>query len=69
MPPLWHRCVLRAGAARGRAIGTPVESVHIYGLLTEITGSNGRPDDARHLRQQGKRKFPKDNGLTLPPTQ
>jgi len=69
MPPLRYRCVPRAGAARAREIGTPVESGHIYELLTEIIGSNGRPDDARHLRQQGKRKFPKDKGLTLPPTQ
>jgi len=42
------------------AIGTPIESGRIYGLLAEIYESNGRPDDARHLRQQGKRKFPKD---------
>jgi tetratricopeptide (TPR) repeat protein len=45
------------------AIGTPIESGRIYGLLAEIYESNGRPDDARHLRQQGKRKFPKDKDL------
>jgi hypothetical protein len=30
--------------------------------------SNGQPDDARRLRQQGQRKFPKDKRLMLPPT-
>lgn len=50
------------------AIGTPIESGRIYGLPADIYESSGRPDDARHLRQQGLRKFPKDKGLTLPPT-
>ncbi|HEY7083764.1 MAG TPA: tetratricopeptide repeat protein [Hyphomicrobiaceae bacterium] len=50
------------------AIGTPIESGRIYGLLAEIYESSGRPDDARHLRQKGQRKFPKDQNLTLPPT-
>jgi len=50
------------------AIGTPIESGRIYGLLADIYESNGRPDDARHLRQQGQRKFPDDKGLILPPT-
>jgi len=49
------------------AIGTPIESGRIYGLLAEIYESNGRPDDARRLRQQGQCKFPKDKGLMLPP--
>ena len=49
------------------AIGTPIESGRIYGLLAEIYESNGRSDDARRLRQQGHRKFPKDIDLTLPP--
>jgi hypothetical protein len=50
------------------AIGTPIESGRIYGLLAEIYESNGRPDDARDLRQKGQRKFPKDKNLTLPAT-
>src|SRR5215471_6240113 len=50
------------------AIGTPVESGRIYGLLAEIYESNGRLDDARLVRQRGQRKFPKDKGLTSPPT-
>ena len=49
------------------AIGAPIESGRIYGLLAEIYESNGRSDDARRLRQQGHRKFPKDIDLTLPP--
>ena len=40
-----------------RAIGTPIESGRIYGLLAEIYESNRRSDDARRLRQQGQRKF------------
>jgi tetratricopeptide (TPR) repeat protein len=50
------------------AIGTPIESGRIYGLLAEIYETNGRPDDARDLRQKGQRKFPKDKNLTLPAT-
>jgi tetratricopeptide (TPR) repeat protein len=49
------------------AIGTPIESGRIYGFLAEIYESNGRPDDAHRVRQQGQRKFPKDKGLVLPP--
>ena len=49
------------------AIGAPIESGRIYGLLAEIYESNGRSDEARRLRQQGQRKFPKDIDLTLPP--
>ena len=49
------------------AIGTPIESGRIYGLLAETYESNGRPDDAHRVRQQGQRKFPKDKGLMLPP--
>jgi tetratricopeptide (TPR) repeat protein len=49
------------------AIGTPIESGRIYGLLAEIYESDGRPDDAHRVRQQGQRKFPRDKGLMLPP--
>jgi tetratricopeptide (TPR) repeat protein len=49
------------------AIGTPIESGRIYGSLAEIYESNGRPDDAHRVRQQGQRKFPMDKGLMLPP--
>ena len=65
--------ILAAGIPRGNiillegAIGTPIESGRIYGLLAEIYESNGRPDDAHRVRQQGQRKFPKDKGLMLPP--
>jgi tetratricopeptide (TPR) repeat protein len=45
------------------AIGTPIESSRLYGLLAEIYESNGRPDDANRIRQQGQRKFPGDKGL------
>jgi tetratricopeptide (TPR) repeat protein len=50
------------------AIGTPIESGRIYGLLAEIYESIGRSDDAHRLRRQGQRKFPKDKDLMLPPT-
>jgi hypothetical protein len=36
------------------AIGTPIQSGRIYGLLAEIYQSNGRPDDAHHVRQKGQ---------------
>jgi hypothetical protein len=49
------------------AIGTPTESGRIYGLLAEIYESDGRPDDAHRVRQQGQRKVPRDKGLMLPP--
>jgi tetratricopeptide (TPR) repeat protein len=49
------------------AIGTSIESGRIYGLLAEIYDSDGRPDDARRIRQQGQRKFPNDKGLMSPP--
>jgi tetratricopeptide (TPR) repeat protein len=49
------------------AIGTPIESGRIYGLLAEIYDSDGRPDDARRIRQEGQRKFPNDKGLMSPP--
>jgi tetratricopeptide (TPR) repeat protein len=50
------------------AIGTPFESGRIYGLLAKVYESSGRPDDARRIRQQGQRKFPKDKDLMFPPT-
>jgi len=49
------------------AISTPIESGRLYGLLAEIYESNGRPEDATRIRQQGQRKFPKDKGLMSPP--
>jgi tetratricopeptide (TPR) repeat protein len=49
------------------AIGTPIESGRLYGLLADIYDSKGQPNEAARIRQQGHRKFPKDNGLMLPP--
>lgn len=49
------------------ALGTPMESGRIYGLLAETYESSGRSDDANRIRQRGRRKFPKDKDLTLPP--
>jgi tetratricopeptide (TPR) repeat protein len=48
------------------AIGTPIESGRLYGLLAEIYGLNGRPGDANRIKQQGQRKFPEDKGLRRP---
>jgi tetratricopeptide (TPR) repeat protein len=48
------------------AIGTPIESGRLYGLLAEIYESTGRPDEANRIRQQGQRKFPEDKGLHKP---
>ncbi|MGO4686135.1 tetratricopeptide repeat protein [Hyphomicrobium sp. 2TAF46] len=65
-----HRMLGRSSSAQSlleAAIGTPMESGRIYGLLAEIYGSDRRPDDARRIRQQGQRKFPKDKDLMSPP--
>jgi tetratricopeptide (TPR) repeat protein len=48
------------------AIGTPIESGRIYGLLAETYESTDRSNDARRVREQGQRKFPKDKDLSLP---
>jgi tetratricopeptide (TPR) repeat protein len=48
------------------AIGTPMESSRVYGLLAEVYETIGRPDDATRIRQQGQRKFPEDKGLLRP---
>jgi len=65
-----YRMLGRSSSAQSfleAAIGTPMESGRIYGLLAEIYDSDHRPDDARRIRQQGQRKFPKDKDLMSPP--
>jgi tetratricopeptide (TPR) repeat protein len=69
MTALLYRMLGRPSSAQPLlegAIGTPLESGRLYGLLAEIYESNGRPDDANRIRQQGQRKFPEDKGLRQP---
>jgi tetratricopeptide (TPR) repeat protein len=69
MTALLYRMLGRPSAAQPLlegAIGTPLESGRLYGLLAEIYESNGRLDEANRIRQQGQRKFPKDKGLRQP---
>lgn len=49
------------------AIGSAIVSGRIYGLLADIHEAEGRTEQALRVRQQGRRKFPEDPRLALPP--
>ena len=48
-------------------VGTPMESGRIHGLLADLYEALGRRADAQRVRQQGRRKFPRDPSPRFPP--
>ncbi len=47
-------------------VGTSVESGRVYGLLGDVYQKVGRASDAQRLREQGRRRFPRDPNLSMP---